>query len=195
MTSRRQAGETDGMWNYNKLRLKQQRAKSAELDWATTQEVATPDWFDTQTFLWVTGETRKYTANSSQNNNAQSQLNLNKPPLKNQQRQTDLWSKHSHESVVHRKSEPTRKEKWKERYRARKTGNPLSVQEQKEKEHARYLRRKEAKKIKLTGNMTAREQRICAANGVKIHKILAIADGWHIILTCVWGKFSICNPY
>ena len=105
----------------------------------------------------------KSAANSSQNKNVQNQLNLNKPSLKRHKRQTDLTSKHSHESVVHNKSKPARKEKWKEysrRYRAKKRENPLTAQEQKEKEHARYLRRKEAKNIKLIGDMTAREQRI-----------------------------------
>ena len=63
---------------------------------------------------------------------------------------------------VHRKLKPSRKEQWKEysrRYRAKKKENPLSAQEQKVKEHARYLSRKESKQIKLIADMTAREQR------------------------------------
>jgi hypothetical protein len=56
----------------------------------------------------------------------------------------------------------SRKGQWKEysqKYRDKLKSDPLSSVKQKEKEHERYLRRKESKKIKLISDMTEREKR------------------------------------
>jgi len=68
------------------------------------------------------------------------------------------------------------KEKWKfysQRYRDKRKDDPVLAQQTKEKEHARYLKRKQLKKIKLVSDISGREKQKRRKNGVKTQRGIA----------------------